>query len=509
MSASTTAVPAAGSARLGAPGTTGAFAALFGITALSALLAAGVLDPGTAEAFALALVLIPCALAIGVFVAIRTERAQATRLGLWPLLLAVPLWLATFVLRPLTLWGSPRYAADPLQALGFAPADLTQTVATGTLGIACWCLGYLAVLLVPARRRPGLPAFMNRTAEPGRWRWALLIGAGTILWVSLFQRQGGIDALINAPATIRENQQSSFYGFVGVWMVQAAAIFLWIRVLRESAGLREAIAGKAGRVCALAFAIGAVAGFCLQLRELTLLLLLAMIIVFFHVRRPGRRALAILLSCAVVLGAVLLVYQEVRGYSQRVDTGRAIELALRTPPAELVSADLNTFDNLLAMRELVPSSIGYLDGKTLLEIPGALVPRALWGSKPQPVDQQVSGYLYSGSRLLDSDGRAVSLEGLSGTPILIQGELYWNLGLGGVGVGCALFGALVGMAARAARRADESDVLLTLYAIFAGFVPLLLTRALATMTGNLALALIGAAIALAAIGTRRAAERPA
>lgn len=508
MTAGSQAVPAASRARLSATGVTGALAVLLGIAGLSALLATGVLDPDDTESFVLALLLIPCALAVAVFVALRTERAQATRLGLWPLFLAIPLWLATFVLRALTLWSSPRYAADPLQTLGFGPGDLTRTVAMGGLGISCWCAGYLGVLLLPARHRLGLPAFLRRSAEPGRWRWALLIAAGTVLWVALFQRQGGLDALINAPATIRQNQQSSFYGFVGVWMIQGAAVFLWIRVLRESAGVREALAGKAGRVCALAFAIGVVAGFCLQLRELTLLLVLAMIIVFFHLRRPGRRTLAILIGCALALSAVLLVYQQVRGYSQRVDTGRAVELALRTPPAELASGDLNTFDNLVAMRELVPSSVGYLDGRTLIQIPGALVPRSIWGSKPQPIDQQVSGYLYPGLRPRNDDGRAKSLNGLSGSPILIQGELFWNLGLGGIAVGCVLFGALVGVLARAARRADESDALLALYAIAVGFVPLLLTRALATMTGNLVLALIGTAIAIAVLGTRPR-ERPA
>lgn len=506
MTAGTRAVPVSGRARFGAPALTAALAALVGIATLSALIAADALDADDTDAFALALVLIPCALAISFLVALRSERAQPTRLGLWPLVLAIPLWMATFVLRALTLWGSPRFAADPLHALGFGPGDLTRTVAMGGLGIACWCLGHLGLLLLPARRRRAVPAFLRRTAEPGRWRWALLIGAGTALWAALFQRQGGIDALINAPATIRQNQQSSFYGFIGVWMVQGAAVFLWIQVLRASSGVREAIGSRAGRVCALAFAIGVVAGFCLQLRELTLLLLLAMMIVYLHFRRPSRRVLAILLSGAVALGGVLLIYQQVRGFSQRVETSRAIELALRTPPAELASGDLNTFDNLVAMRELVPHSIGYLNGQTLIQIPGALVPRSIWGSKPQPIDQQVSGYLYPGGRQLRADGRAASLDGLSGTPILLQGELYWNLGLGGVAIGSLLFGALIGAVARAARRADESDALLALYSVTASFVPLLLTRALATMTGNLVLALIGTSIALLVLGTGRSME---
>jgi len=506
MSADSRAISASGRAQLSAPAVTGALGALLAIAGLSALIAAGVLDANDTEAFAIAIALIPCALAISVYVAAQSERAQPSRLGLWPLVLAIPVWLATFVLRAVTLWGSPRYAADPLHALGFGPGDLTLTVAIGGLGVACWCLGYLGLLLLPARGRRELPAFLRHTAEPGRWRWALLIGAGTILWAALFQRQGGIDALINAPATIRQNQQSSFYGFIGVWIVQGAAVFLWVSALRATSSTREALAGRSGRICALAFAIGVVAGFCLQLRELTLLLLLAMLIVYVHFRRPGRRALAALLSAAVILGAILLVYQQVRGFSQRVDTGRAISLALKTPPAELASGDLNTFDNLVAMRELVPDSVGYLNGETLLQIPGALVPRSIWGSKPQPIDQQVSGYLYPGARRLRPDGRAASLDGLSGTPILLQGELYWNLGLGGVAVGALLFGALVGCLARAARRADESDALLALYAVAASFVPLLLTRALATMTGNLVLALIGTGVAVLVLGSRRALE---
>lgn len=467
---------------------------------VSLLLAAGALPAGGALAFAIALAALMVPAACAAVLAWRSERVRPSRLALWPLGLACVLWAATFVLRPLTLWESPEYASRALQSLGFDASDLTRTVALAGAGIAAWCLFYVAVLAFPNGGGRRLPAVLLRTRpEISTWRAVAVLAAGTLLWGALFQRQGGFDALIHSPASIRSNQQSSFYGFIGVWIVQGAALYAWMAALGAGRRPPPADPWRAWAVFAFAFGLSIAATVCLQLRELALALVVAMLIVYVHERRPTATRLAWAAGLLALVIVAALVFQQVRDYSQRVSTGRAIELTLDTPPTELASADLDTFDNLVSMRQLVPDSVPFLDGRTLADIPLALVPRALWSGKPQPVDQLASGYLYPGPQPLNRTGRAVSVAGLPGAPISLQGELYWNLGLAGVVVGSGVAGLLMGLVGRLGRRAGESPILLGLIAIAIAFGPLLLTRSVAAMTGNLVLALIGAGIAMGAL----------
>lgn len=469
---------------------------------VSLLLAAGALPGNSWPAFALSLAALSAAPAAAVALAWRSERKLASRLALWPLGLACVLWAATFVLRPLTLWGTPEYANTALQSIGFGAEDLTRTVGLAGAGIAAWCLAYVAALLPAARRARPLPrTLLALRPHATAWRAVAVLAAGTLLWGALFRRQGGVDALINHPASIRRDQQSSFYGFIGVWMVQGAALYAWIAAL----GAADRAARRRARwVFAAGFALAVVAAVCLQLRELVLGLGVAMLVTHVQLRRPSARTAAVAAGVLALVAVAVLLFQQVRDYSQRVPTARAVQLTLETPPTELASADLDTFDNLLAMRRLVPSSVAYLDGRTLADVPLALVPRALWRGKPQPIDQLVSGYLDPGGRPLNAQGRALSVTGLPGAPIALQGELYWNLGLAGVAAGSALVGLGMGLVGRLGRRAPESPVLLGLCAVAISFVPLLLTRSLAAMTGNLVLALIGSAIAMLALSRREA-----
>jgi len=469
------------------------------------LLAAGVLPGRSWPAFALSLVALAAAPAASAALAWRSERERASRLALWPLGLACALWAATFILRPLTLWGTPEYASTALQSIGFGPEDLTRTVGLAGAGIAAWCLAYVSALLPAARRARPLPrALLALRPHPTAWRAVAVLAAGTLLWGALFLRQGGFDALINHPASIRRDQQSSFYGFIGVWMVQGAALYAWIAALGSAAD--RAARRRAWAIFSTGFALAVAAAVCLQLRELVLGLGVAMLVTHVQLRRPSARTAAVAAGVLAMAIIAVLLFQQVRDYSQRVPTARAVQLTLETPPTELASADLDTFDNLLAMRRLVPSSVAYLDGRTLAEVPLALVPRALWRGKPQPIDQLVSGYLNPGGQPLNAQGRAASVAGLPGAPIALQGELYWNLGLAGVVAGSALVGLCTGLLGRLGRRAGESPVLLGLCAVAISFVPLLLTRSLAAMTGNLVLALIGSAIAIRALSRREAAR---
>jgi hypothetical protein len=83
----------------------------------------------------------------------------------------------------------------------------------------------------------------------------------------------------------------------------------------------------------------------------------------------------------------------------------------------------------------------------------------------------------------------------------MQGELYWNFGMPGVALGSLLIGALMGWSMTLLFRRDLLS--LVTYAILYASVYALLTRALGTMTANTFIALVGAGIAVVAVGPGR------
>jgi oligosaccharide repeat unit polymerase len=297
----------------------------------------------------------------------------------------------------------------------------------------------------------------------------LLLVVGTVLWGTLFMRQGGPSALLHSAASIRAGQESSFYGFLGIWLVQGVALYTWAAFL--NGGGREA-----KRVLMLSVAISLIGGLCLEVRGLTAIAFAASLLIYLRYRRPSRRTIALAALIVVIGVPALALASTVRNYTQLVSTSRAVSLAFSTPPTSFDTADLSPFDNLVAIRKLVPTSVPSLNGSTLVAIPLALVPRSVWSGKPQPLDLQVTSLLYPG--------------GTGGSPIMMQGELYWDLGLAGVILGAGMLGALIGMTARRGAAARTRYGTLA-YAVFVPSTLALLTRALATMTGNLVIALVG------------------
>ena len=146
-----------------------------------------------------------------------------------------------------------------------------------------------------------------------------------------------------------------------------------------------------------------------------------------------------------------------------------------TPVTSFQTGDLSTFDELVAMQQLVPSSISWLHGSSLLQIPAAFAPRALWPGKPQPIDNLVSEYLEPGAT--------------AGMPITMQGEMFWNFGMPGVAIGALLMGMFMAWWMKLLLRRDALGLML--YAVLYPSTFALLTRAIGTMTANTFIALVG------------------
>ena len=412
-------------------------------------------------------------------VAARVRTGSLRRLAISPFALAAGTWLVLFVLRPLELYYAPDHAAIALSELGFRLADLTRTNAIAGLGCAAWCAGYL-IALGPRRDTPEVTARWQPLHISARGA-TVALALGTLLWGSLFIRQGGPSALLHSAASIRVNEGSSFYAFVGVWIVQASALYAFAAHLQ-----RPTRASK--RVLATAVALSLAAGLCLQLRSLTVFTVIGAFAIYLTLRVPSRRAVA-LGVVLLALGVLALgVTQELRALTATHSTRESIQLTARTPLWAMYVSDLSTYDNLVAMQGLVPDSIPYLDGRTLAEIPAALVPRSLWPGKPLGIDFRVSSYLYPGVFV--------------GIPITVQGELYWNGGIGIVALGALILGAALGRVARMGLSA-ASGAVFVFYAVTLPFTHGLLTRGLAGIVENLVFALVGTAIAVTAIAGLR------
>jgi hypothetical protein len=441
--------------------------------ALSGLIAArGVAVAGGAW-FALALLCVVVSIAVAGVVAFRRSGRSWRAVAISPYSIAAVTWLAIFVLRPLELWFSPDQAAYPLMQVGVRTGDLTRTVALGGLGCAGWCLGYLFAL--------GRPRHLLEQPTPHRpvslsWRGMMVVlGIGTALWLAFFLRQGGISALRHSAVAIRANQTSSFYGFIGLWMVQGVALYAFALALRT----RSRATTLAATVAAGLSLVAAVA---LQLRGLAAFAALAALAIYLSLRPLSRRRLAVLSVAGVVALLMLGFAQQARQYTAQHSLSSSIRLALHTPVEAMYRSDLSTYDNFVAIQRLVPSSIGYLNGRSLAEIPEALIPRMLWAGKPRGVDVRAGSYLYPGWN--------------AAVAISMQGELYWNAGLPGIAIGGFVLGALFGLLASVGLRASPGTGWFVVYAVAVAFTHAFLTRGFATMTENLVFAVVGVTLAL-------------
>lgn len=440
-------------------------------TSVAWLCADGVLPQDSSAVFITMLALIS-----GVMVVTALESAHL--LGSWrwvvvsPLAVATLVWATTFVLRPAELYVSPQDTIAPLYYLGFTLSDLTRATAIAALGCSTWSLGYLGGLaLVRSRKATSLPSLSFPVSGISS---AFAIGLGVFLAGALFIRQGGPSAVIHAPGSLHLNKGSAFYGQFGIWVLEGTALYALAGTLQGG--------GKAARrVLVVSAPLALLSPLALASRGLAVLGLLGALLIYLRFRTPTRRTVAMMATLAVVLAIGLEFSAVVRTYGQRTDLWSATVRAVHTPPAALQVADLSVFDDLLAMQGLIPDSIGWLGGRSLAQIPAALVPRSLWPRKPQPLDIQVTHFLYPNPA------------NTAGVPIAMQGEFFWNFGLVGVTIGGLLLGALLG--ASMYLFFVESRLALLLYAVVFPSTFALITRALGTMTANTVIALAGVALA--------------
>jgi oligosaccharide repeat unit polymerase len=387
-----------------------------------------------------------------------------------PFSMAAITWLTLFALRPAELNASPAQTIYPLLGLGYDTADLSRAVAIGGVGCATWAIGFLVALAaigLRGRRQAPLQEFSLRPYAP----W-VLIGIGFALSAALLMRSGGISALIHSPGDLHfNNSQSGFYGQLGAWILEGVALFSFAAILQRQGDNRAAkwiLLVSGGLAVSMNLALGS--------RGLVVFGVLAASVVYLRMRSPSLKRVVMAIACLAVLAALLEFSAVVRTNSQDGGFLEGAERSLSQSPASFQTADLSTFDDLVAMQQLIPSSISRMEGTSLLQIPAALAPRALWPGKPEPVDSRVTAYLYP-------PGAA------AGSPITMQGELFWNFGVPAVAIGSFVIGLLMGWAMLLWVRRECLSILL--YAVFVASVYALLTRALGTMVANTVIALVG------------------
>ncbi len=443
-------------------------AALAGSGTLAVLLATGTLDPGRTLWFWTLVASLAVATLLTLVEARR--RTSALAVAFSPLSLAAITWLALFVVRPIELHLSPRHATEGVAQFGFNLADLSQTAALAAIGCVCCAGAYLLGLGFPQRfggEEPKLSIASRRAV--------MLLVVGTALWFVLFLRAGGFHAFVSSPVSIRAHERSSFYAFIGVWLVQGTALVAFVAFLARRT--REA-----GTLLAAAIVLSALAAVGLQLRSLFGYAVLAGFGLYFSSRTIRRRRLVSVAVVGVVGILLMALAQQVRGYTHFVSTREAIRLTAKTPFLSLFDNDLGTFDNFVAINKLVPGSVSYLDGRTLIDIPLSVIPRAIWHDKPLGIDSEAASYLYPGTP--------------AGAPLSMQGELYWNGGILAIVLGSAVVGFLLGLFARFCVRSTPGSRLAVLYFALWPFTYALLTRSLAVMTENVVFALAGVVVVL-------------
>lgn len=394
-----------------------------------------------------------------------------------PVPIVVLVLVGVFVLRPLSLVADPTSATYTLVVIDYGWSDLTRAVGLGTLGFALFGGAFMLAWRAPGSGTRGpvaLPA--DRRVVRGAAGSLVL---GTVLWGALFQRNGGFGKLFSDPASLHLEQFGGGYGVVGYMIcLGTALVLLWAWLQRRYRELDLALVA--------AVVTSGAASFALQTRGPVLATVVAAGVIILASGRLTPRRTGALVLAAVLLAVAFAYMGIVRQYAQYEPLGTALGNAVLTDPLRVFGGDFSEVENLVALDRLVPDDVGWLDGRSLRDVPASFLPRQLWPDKPLPVDFELSQTLYGPS------ARA-------GTPFTVAGELYWNFALPGLVLGMALLGGLFGGVWGFLRRRSRG-LWTVVGAVVVGYSYLLFTRPLGPMLLTLAMALVGVTVACALTG---------
>ncbi|MEA2429459.1 MAG: hypothetical protein QOF37_3087 [Thermoleophilaceae bacterium] len=404
------------------------------------------------------------------------QRIGARALWLSPAGLALVLTTTHFTLRPAAIAADPSTVVTGLIPLGFTWSDVAEATSLGALGFAALVFGYAWRAERHRDVGPRLAALPEtRRVVVGA---AVTLAVGSALWGVLFLRLGGVHVLLTDPGALHLNQFGGAYGTFGMVLCLGAALaMLWAWLHQPSRALGWALAGAAAVCCLASLALAS--------RGPLFVTGLAGALLIARYRRPRPRTLLAVAAAGVVLFGANAIAREVRQYAHGRPMGEAIASALATDPLVTLSGDLIEFDHSVALVALVPDRLPYLNGESLLDIPRAFVPRALFAHKPLPIDFRLSRAIYGPGAI-------------AGTPPTLPGELYWNFGLVGALLAMAVIGVALGAAARRLTRAGPFAAVV--WCLVVSYCYLLFTRPLAFMLMLLAMALAGLSVAAIAMG---------
>jgi hypothetical protein len=412
-----------------------------------------------------------------VWVSLNARGVSATLRSPIPVFAAV--LLGEFALRPIGLFLDPHSAADGLAFLGFSWTDVARSAALGSSGLLILGVAFLLAWHAgPLQLEPspsGEPAAAPRRLAAS----TIAVLAGCALWGVLFFRLGGLSTLTTHVAQLHLGQFGGGYGVFGMMLCLGAAVVASRRWARENSRVH-------GLFALAALGTGTLASVCLATRGPLIATVVACLVLVVRYRRPTMRQVAVTTTVVVIGLGGLVFMRAVRDYNQIQSLPDAVSTAAHTPVLVLVSSELQEFDHLVALDEIVPDGLPWLNGRSFADVPAAFAPRTLWPGKPLPIDFLLSQALYGSSAA-------------AGTPFTLPGEAYWNSGFPLSLVVLLVLGLAAGLAWRFLSE-RESALASVSSALLVGYSYLLLTRPLAAMLLMTAMAIAAGAVCCAVAG---------
>jgi oligosaccharide repeat unit polymerase len=279
---------------------------------------------------------------------------------------------------------------------------------------------------------------------------SLFLSIGTVGFVGLLITTGGIPSSITELSTKR--RPPSEYIRWAAQFLQYGAIILFANFLNSKPDSRW----FSGILFGLSFLPAAFLPFYTSQRTSLLLFFISLVVIAYYLdeRVTGAKLIA-LIPIGILTSNTMLLLRKAswKGMS-------AFDVMSLIHPGSLLGFFEANRGNVVAhahIVNMVPESINYRFGSTLLNWVVFPIPRSLWPSKPVNLGQELGVLIYA---------RGEGVVG-GGAPPLIAGELYLNFSIVGVLLGGIVFGILIGgIAARLRPLSGQETGLAILYTIF-------------------------------------------